>query len=173
MMSKYLLVVGSGSEIKLTAVKKGFEKYKCFEIESESRSKSEISEQPIGRDEIIRGAINRARSAMKFRSDAFVCIGIENGLIYEHDKWNDIACIVVITHNSVIAETWTDMLYVPNQYVYNPDVLIGPKPLWSNLKDPHLVLSGKSRIDFIAQTISEQIAPILNIYARDICSNFY
>lgn len=69
------IVVGSTNLAKVKAVK---EVFKCDEVVGISVS-SGVRDQPFSDEETIRGAVNRARNALK-RLDADLAIGLEGGV---------------------------------------------------------------------------------------------
>ncbi len=86
-MKEIFVCVGSLNPTKYNAVKsafgKYFDKFKIFTIKAESK----VPNQPIGLDQILEGAINRARCALTYlitekkRNNEIYGVGIEAGLI--------------------------------------------------------------------------------------------
>jgi len=86
-MRNIKICVGSLNPTKISAVKVGFGKYfkkiEVFKIKADSK----VSNQPIGMEKIINGAINRAKTALDYlmneineKKDTFG-VGIEAGLV--------------------------------------------------------------------------------------------
>lgn len=83
-MADLNVCIGSLNPTKINAVKRGFSKffenYTLFEISADSQ----VSNQPIGIEEIIEGAKNRAQQALTFLKEKGLenClgVGIESGL---------------------------------------------------------------------------------------------
>lgn len=160
-----IIVVGSGTGLKPLCVKDVFEEYDVMGISVSS----DVNEQPIGYQEIIQGALNRAFKALEKQPDALYSFGIENGLINDVEKgWIDLACIVCICnydkHKMIIK--WTDSVNVPNKWVgllesnYSITYAKLAKDKFDSLKDmdvrdPHIYLTNgkKSRKMFLIETI--------------------
>lgn len=91
------VAVGSTNPVKVKATKKAFEKIwsdkKWTVIAVEG--KSGVSDQPMSDEESIKGARNRAKSAMK-KTGADFAVGIEGGLQEFQRNWFDTGWIIVI-----------------------------------------------------------------------------
>ncbi|MBI3341792.1 DUF84 family protein [Candidatus Curtissbacteria bacterium] len=93
-----LVVVGSASPAKISAAKIAFkkvfpkEKLKVVGVEAESG----ISPQPMSDPESIRGAINRAKRALKLVKGADFAVGMEGGLHKVGKNWFESGWIAVI-----------------------------------------------------------------------------
>lgn len=76
------IIVASKNPVKVACTKQAFEM--CFpgkEIEYTAvETASDVSEQPLGQEETLRGAINRARSASNPAAD--FSVGIEGGVSF-------------------------------------------------------------------------------------------
>ena len=65
-MDEIKVCVGTLNPTKIEAARNGFSKYfKNFEFYN-IKAESKVSNQPIGLDEIIKGAANRAKAAMLY-----------------------------------------------------------------------------------------------------------
>ena len=76
------IIIASKNPVKINAVKMAFEKVfseEDFKFEGASIP-SNVSDQPIGNEEIITGASNRAKNAMISFPDADFWVGIEGGI---------------------------------------------------------------------------------------------
>ena len=82
MSSTLRVLVGSANPAKLRAVRLGLEPFfKDLELAAVNAA-SGVSEQPIGFDEILSGARNRARrSFLEARGGCDLAVGIEDGLV--------------------------------------------------------------------------------------------
>jgi len=92
------VIVGTESALKLRAVKAAFEGL-GHEVEVvPCKAESGIGIQPIGTEEMIQGASNRAEWARSGDIDqtARYCIGIENGLVQLNGLWFDPTCVVIV-----------------------------------------------------------------------------
>ncbi|MFH1179038.1 MAG: inosine/xanthosine triphosphatase [Candidatus Bathyarchaeota archaeon] len=75
-----IVAVGSTSPVKINAVKQAFsEYYSGFQIEAVSIP-SGVNPYPWSDEEMLRGALNRARGAQGMVSGADFAVGIEGGL---------------------------------------------------------------------------------------------
>ncbi|MEK7068012.1 MAG: inosine/xanthosine triphosphatase [Patescibacteria group bacterium] len=91
------IIVGSTNPVKIDAVKEIIKDYNFLtgaEVSGANVS-SEISEQPVSLEEIIQGAINRAKNSFK---DCDYSVGIESGLMpvpYTKTGYMDMtACVI-------------------------------------------------------------------------------
>ena len=76
------IIIASKNPVKINAVKMAFEKAfpeENFRFDGESIP-SNVSDQPIGNEEIITGASNRVRNAMISFPEADFWVGIEGGV---------------------------------------------------------------------------------------------
>jgi len=76
------IIIASRNPVKINAVKRAFQKVfpgEDFMLEGISVS-SNVSDQPIGDEETINGASNRAKNAMNSTPDADYWVGIEGGV---------------------------------------------------------------------------------------------
>lgn len=74
------VVVGSENPVKIAAVKAVFLKAWPKAIIIGVSVSSKVSSQPIGFNETIRGAINRAKAALKTKKQADFGVGLEGGV---------------------------------------------------------------------------------------------
>ncbi|MFX1411093.1 MAG: inosine/xanthosine triphosphatase [Promethearchaeota archaeon] len=132
------ICIGSLNPTKIKAVKIGFGRYfkkiKIFKIKANSK----VSNQPIGMEKIINGAINRARSALDYllneqneKSDIFG-VGIEAGLVsvpHTRTGYMDFQFCAIIDENQKISLgsgiAFEYPKYVINQILENRDLEIG------------------------------------------------
>jgi hypothetical protein len=172
------VVVGTESSIKINAVERYF---KDSTVSGCANVESGVRPQPVGAEETATGAKNRAMAALSLDPEASVGIGIENGMMWEYDgkpvetpnepsifnaptggsQLVDKACIAIIrvkTDANYVATFdtrfyWSDSLTIPP--VQDRPFSEGPNGEWSELKDPHVILTGgkKNREEFIYQTL--------------------
>lgn len=162
------IVVGSGSEIKLNAVKTAFadhiETPGCaypninYSVVPCKDAQSDINEQPFGDAEILRGAINRVLSAQSIKlGDLY--ISIENGIaVTQHEGYQDYAIALAFVPIA------NKMYWVRSQSVSFPESAVKAtqrkaggfklntvgktlfeKGLITNHTDPHFGLTGIHR----------------------------
>jgi non-canonical (house-cleaning) NTP pyrophosphatase len=105
-------IVGSKSKIKLAATKRALREAGrracCFSRKAASR----VNAQPFGKEEILRGARNRAAEVW-LRSRSAYAIGIENGIIRVGRGYVDIAAIVVIGPDGSERVAWSRPIRFP------------------------------------------------------------
>jgi hypothetical protein len=147
--------IGSMSQVKKEAVALAYldaELHMCDVV-------SCVREQPVGREEIMKGAFHRAKCAKDQLPRANFWIGIESGLVFEHGIWQDIACIV-IRDQAVTDVLWSDPLDIPKQFIMHAldPITQLPVRLWSNCKDPHYQMDNhRSRARYIADAIISSV----------------
>lgn len=110
------IVVASQNPIKLKAVENGFARMfqdESFQLEAISVA-SGVSEQPVGDEETILGAHNRARNAAKSIPGADYWVGVEGGVDDTGEEMTAFAWVVVITKNQV-GRGRTGTFYLPPQ----------------------------------------------------------
>jgi len=155
------VALGSGSLIKFQAVKQAWPKVSHIERVNAS---SGVSEQPLGKDETYRGALNRAKAVMEKVKDCALYIGIENGMFQVSDTWMDGAAIVILRLKSGSIGydeelIWSDNIEIPEENLKccleMKDNKYYAKEMWSPLKDPHReITKGKRpRKDFLADAL--------------------
>ncbi|MDA0208514.1 MAG: inosine/xanthosine triphosphatase [bacterium] len=89
------VIIASKNPVKMNAVKRGFEQvftHESFSFEGISVS-SGVPDQPIGYDETLLGAKNRAKHAMHEMSAADYWVGIEGGVERNGEDMEVFACI--------------------------------------------------------------------------------
>ena len=98
---KLKVLVGSKNPVKIDAVKEAFSFYfKSLEVIGRDVD-SKVSDQPID-DETFKGAKNRAKALVKLAKEenlsADYFVGIEGGIIEEHDQWFALGCICILNN---------------------------------------------------------------------------
>jgi len=86
-----LIIVGSRNSVKIEAVRVNFPGYRVLGFEADSGIRS----QPIGREETLKGSLNRLNHCKNSVANAVVYVGIENGLIEHTDGWYDAPIITL------------------------------------------------------------------------------
>ena len=90
------VAVGSTNLIKINAVRNVFSKYfQCVEVFGKNVD-SNVSEQPLGYQEILEGARNRAKKALEGENFG---VGIEAGLIDFANRTFDVQICVIIKND--------------------------------------------------------------------------
>ncbi|MCK4687052.1 MAG: inosine/xanthosine triphosphatase [Candidatus Lokiarchaeota archaeon] len=137
-MRKIKICVGSLNPTKINAVEIGFGKYfKKIEV-FKIKVNSKVSNQPIGMEKILKGAINRAKAALDYllneineKSDIFG-IGIEAGLVpvpHTRTGYMDFQFCAIIDENQKISLgsgiAFEYPQFVIDQILENNDLEIG------------------------------------------------
>jgi hypothetical protein len=164
-----VILLGSTSPIKIGAISEVFPDNTVIGLNVPSG----IPEQPVGKEQTLQGARNRAKNAITSATtdDWTMAIGIENGIWPEEDNgfWVDGAAIVIITRRDG-DETikWSDTIRVCDKQgcrqccIVDPDThqpLLpstsrdDPHGFWAGVSDPHIVLTKKSRKDYIVDAL--------------------
>ena len=88
------VAIGSRNPVKVSAVRKAFEKYfKEIEVVFDEVN-SEVGTQPIN-GQTVKGAINRARKIQQ-KFDADYGVGVEGGMIELEGRWYNSACCAIV-----------------------------------------------------------------------------
>lgn len=172
-MKRLNVIIGSESEIKTEAVIEAFRRFGIDIEVTACEAESGVDAQPVGREMIREGAMNRASAAQVRFPDA-ICIGIENGIFRGDGKVYDLACIRVLTPSKeVIAYSdWVEfpMKYVIEALMTGPGMTVGSvisRHVACDPSDPHSHLTGgkMSRKTQLADAITEAIAELPEIDA--------
>jgi inosine/xanthosine triphosphatase len=156
------VAVGTESALKLRAVEtvcKSLMRYP-FEIIAR-KAASGVSIQPVGVEEMERGASNRAQAAWDAVENPGAAIGIESGLIQRNGRWFDQACVVVLGSNGGRSVAFGAEFPIPRdiaeQTLAEKSELgeVIKKRGYNGEKDPMHYLSGGKlkREDFLVQAI--------------------
>ena len=96
------IVVGSTNPVKVESVREVFQTYfpGCEVVGVEVQSG--VSAQPMGEDETIRGAKNRAKAALGTAADVDFGVGIEGGYCEKDDRPMESAWIAVQAKNGEV-----------------------------------------------------------------------
>ncbi len=106
------IVVASKNPVKIEAVRLGFESYfAAVEIEG-INARSGVADQPVGNDETLKGARNRAEYAKQFNPEADFWVGIEGGIEYFESGLTAFAWIVILNADK-IGESKTTSFALP------------------------------------------------------------
>lgn len=109
------IVVGSENPAKIAAVQDGFSA--MFSNESiEIRGinvESGVPSQPIGREETIIGATNRAKRVLEKMSDIDFAVGVEAGIEEIGGKIGAFAWMVVISKEGVVGKGEAGVFFLP------------------------------------------------------------
>jgi inosine/xanthosine triphosphatase len=115
-MSPLKLLVASTNPVKINAAKLAFEKIfpgQEFEIEGVSVP-SGVADQPMGTEETLTGAKNRALGLRELHPEADFVFGLEGGLITdEHNQLVSQAWMVVIDKHGKLSQAATATFTLP------------------------------------------------------------
>ncbi|MCI5050731.1 MAG: inosine/xanthosine triphosphatase [Candidatus Pacebacteria bacterium] len=146
--------LASKSKIKVNACHQAFTS--CFKKEIyvyPVTVSSLVSEQPLGKFEIIEGAKNRLNGLLDYYNDSYF-VSIENGIFYEDGRFFDIAYVLVKSLNGEEFYIWSEAIEFPFEYAKRAYILGGIKTagemmieegIIKNHNDPHKELIGISR----------------------------
>lgn len=164
-----IILLGSTSPIKIGAISEVYPDNNVVGLNVSSG----IPEQPVGKEQTLQGARNRAKNAISSTTseDWIMAIGIENGIWPEDNGfWVDGAAVVIITKDGKETVKWSDTIQVCDQLGCRRCCILDPetkKPLlpdnsaddphgfWAGVSDPHIVLTKKSRKDYIVDTLKK------------------
>lgn len=108
-----VMSVGSASPLKISAVRAACRRAGVAGEAVPVAATSGVPMQPVGRDETLRGARNRARAAA---AAGGIGVGIENGIVREGGRWLDIAAVVIVAPGQE-AVAWSEAVELPEAYV--------------------------------------------------------
>ena len=173
------IYLGSGSKLKKQAVQTVIDKLQLHAyVYPLTQAISNVNEQPVGKTEILQGALNRLVSAYSLYPEGEIYIAIENGI--EQDEllqWLDYAIVMLfIPKYQIFTYKTTEAIVFPTEYVeqtLNKQGGFKLNTVGKTLKevglvtfsdDPHLDLVGTSRKSILANTIEQLILQIPEYY---------
>jgi inosine/xanthosine triphosphatase len=116
-LSPVFVIVGSTNPVKLQAARDGFTAMfpdVIFDVHG-IEAASGVSEQPIGDEETLRGAHQRALHAQQHAPDAEYAVGIEGGVAYMGDDLMAFAWVVVIHRTRKIGRAKSGAFFLPRE----------------------------------------------------------
>lgn len=112
-----LVAVGSMNKSKLNGVRRAFELfYSSVDVVGIDVG-SDLPPQPIGLNEILKGALIRALRAIKLRNDAIYGVGIEAGLLCIEGKWFDVHVASIVSSDEWVTYGLSPAFEVPKPFV--------------------------------------------------------
>jgi inosine/xanthosine triphosphatase len=112
-----LIAVGSTNLTKIDPVKQVFKHYfKQVKVVGVAVD-SEIDEQPLSDDEMYKGALNRAKNALKKVSQADYGVGIEGGTHKYSYGWFERSLVVIINKKGEVGVGSSGGLLLPKKVV--------------------------------------------------------
>lgn len=164
-----MIVIASTNELKRRAVEQAQQKMRIPYHLVAVQANSAVSEQPKGKEEILRGAMNRSRHAAQMVPSARMTVAIESGLLRRRflsfrGRYYDTAAIVAfVPRTGEYLKAWSAAVTFPQEAVEEAfrrgEPWTAGKVLeeWGIVKDhhdPHLSLVGKSREQFLEEAVS-------------------
>jgi adenine phosphoribosyltransferase len=166
----HVIVVGTSSALKMSAVRDACLLAGVVATVVPRPSPSRVNAQPVGREEIILGARNRARGAREGSTGAW-SVGIENGVVLLDGRWLDVAAIVLLSPDGTETVRWSEAVAVPEGYVARAEAegferttvgAIVARDLGSSPDDPHAALTAgrRPRAAILAETLAAAFAAV-------------
>lgn len=112
---RIIIALGSHSRIKADAAREACLALGVAATIVPTARRSCVRAQPVGREETLLGAHNRAKAPLD--ANDMLGVGIENGLVHEGGIWYDVAAVVVATRDGRTVTRWSEMVAVPDGYV--------------------------------------------------------
>jgi inosine/xanthosine triphosphatase len=113
---KPLVLVGSKNPVKVACTEDGFAQAfnRSFLVEG-INAFSGVSDQPVGDEETLLGAKNRALNSQKVFPDGDFWVGIEGGIDQDSCGMFAFAWIVILDKNGKSSQAKTGTFYLPNK----------------------------------------------------------
>lgn len=112
-----LVAVGSTNPTKIEPVHSVFSHhFPTVKITGVSVT-SGVSDQPMSEDEMYRGALTRAREALKHVTEAEYGVGIEGGLDHHSYGWFEKSLVVIVNKNGEIGVGASGGLVLPKRVI--------------------------------------------------------
>lgn len=111
------IVVASENPVKISAALDGFKRMfpdEEFTVEGVSVA-SGVPDQPMGDEETLLGAVNRADNAKSMKPGADYYIGLEGGLEERGDEMAAFAWMVVVSADGTVGKGRTSVFFLPPQ----------------------------------------------------------
>lgn len=153
------IVIASTSAVKIEACGKAFgDEATLIPV----KVPSHVNEQPI-EEETLRGAFNRLSGAFLLHPDADFYVAIESGLFLKNLDYVDRAVVIIKDRHGENYTTYSDGVVFPKNAVeetrargfaeWTVGKIMEERGIVAKHDDPHLSLSGKSRVDYINETV--------------------
>lgn len=162
------IVLASTSAVKVAACTKAFGAVSDTEIIT-VKAASGINEQPMN-EETLLGAFNRLNNAKNAVPDADYYVSIENGIFEENGHFIDRAVVTVMDRAGNVKTTASDGVEFPAASVeetrrrgfdkWTVGKVMEEQGLVKQHDDPHLTLSGKSRVAYIDEAALKAAAAL-------------
>lgn len=168
--------LGSSSKIKIDALQGAINDLKIHgAVLAVNRSASQVNEQPVGKVEILKGAINRVISASEINPESEIYISMENGIeLTPACVWVDYAIVLAfVPSNEYIHYVKSQSIVFPLDAVEETRTMLGGFTLntvGKTLKrigkvkfadDPHLDLAGISRRQILKEATKKLLVNVM------------
>lgn len=162
------IVLSSTSAVKVDACKQAFGVGSDTEIVT-VKAPSGVNEQPLN-DETLRGAFNRLNYARSAVPNADYYVSIENGIFQENGRYVDRAVVTVMNKDGETRTTYSEGVEFPSASVeetrkrgfetWTVGKVMQEQGVVAQHDDPHLSLSGKSRVDYVNEAAKKAAASL-------------
>lgn len=167
-----IVALGSTSGIKREALREACAAFGTEVTILAFEAPSRVNAQPVGREETLAGARNRARAALAVCPRAAFALGIENGLFLEDGVWRDAAIAVLLTPLGKEVIVRGPTLPFPAEAVEAAHargfaaVTVGSiiaERFGGDSADPHATLTGgkSSRKDLLIETLKGALSHVI------------
>lgn len=112
-----IIAVGSTNPTKIRPVKAVFAKHFKNVVVKGIKVNSGVDDQPMTDEEMYRGALNRARKALKSIKEASYGVGIEGGLHKYSYGWFERSLVVIVNRKGEIGIGSSGGLALPDQII--------------------------------------------------------
>jgi inosine/xanthosine triphosphatase len=109
-----IIAVGSTNPTKIDPVRDVFSKHFQKVTVQGIEIKSSVKEQPIGDDEIYKGALHRAKEAIKNVNGADYGVGIEGGMVKRSFGWMEYSLVVIVDKKGNVGIGSSGSLVLPD-----------------------------------------------------------
>jgi len=155
--------VTSENKLKVSAVRYAYDSWNLAAEVVGYASFSGVGEQPIN-EQVLLGARNRISDLRQKVSDLDRVVSIESGIFEENEGWVDKAVVVLLdTRSGKEYVAYSEGVVFPKEYVERAreigfDKMTVGKVMAdagyvTDAKDPHKSISGKSRTQYIVETL--------------------
>ena len=162
------VILASSSAIKLAACQAAFKQIGSPDIITTAAS-SGVNKQSVG-IETSWGAIARVQAAQTAHPDASLYVAIESGLFQRDQEYYDHALVLLMTRMGLLISRYSEGLELPTAMVEKAKLkdfaintvgdTLAEYGQVKNADDPHICLVGKSRADYIEETLAQTLTSL-------------
>jgi non-canonical (house-cleaning) NTP pyrophosphatase len=174
------IVVGSESQLKLNSVNLAVKRCRLNNVSVTGiKTKSGVNEQPVGLEETLKGALNRARAVQK-ANRGVVAIGIESGVFVRSEKGTTVVedktvVVLISADRKNSTHKISEPVTLPTECFYEAQkrgfkkTTVGSvisERMGGSHDDPHSTVTGgrKNRTEIIARTVEEALSNLFYIF---------